>query len=69
MRATGHSLLSHVLEQVPYGDNYHIALDCDGLDPAVIGRFRSESVAAFRRNRWPLCLGFRSSLSSSAFMD
>jgi len=24
------------------------------------GRFRSESMAAFRRNRWPLCLGFRS---------
>ncbi|WP_247567309.1 avidin/streptavidin family protein, partial [Bradyrhizobium sp. 151] len=24
------------------------------------GRFRSESVAAFRRNRWPLCPGFRS---------
>ncbi|WP_247284056.1 MULTISPECIES: hypothetical protein, partial [unclassified Bradyrhizobium] len=23
------------------------------------GRFRSESVAAFRRNRWPLCPGFR----------
>src|SRR5258707_2081572 len=23
------------------------------------GRFRSESMAAFRRNRWPLCLGFR----------
>src|SRR5258707_6395933 len=23
------------------------------------GRFRSESLAAFRRNRWPLCLGFR----------
>jgi hypothetical protein len=23
------------------------------------GRFRSESLAAFRRNGWPLCLGFR----------
>jgi hypothetical protein len=23
------------------------------------GRFRSEWVAAFRRNQWPLCLGFR----------
>src|SRR5437016_8549599 len=27
-------------------------------------RFRSESVAAFRRNRWPLCLGFRRYLGS-----
>jgi hypothetical protein len=23
------------------------------------GRFRSDCVAAFRRNQWPLCLGFR----------
>jgi agmatinase len=28
--------ISHVLEQVPAGGNYHVALDCDGLDPAVM---------------------------------
>src|SRR5882757_6777983 len=28
----------------------------------LAGRFRSESVAAFRRNRWPLCLGFRTAV-------
>ena len=31
------------------------------------GRFRSESVVAFRRNRWPLCLGFRNPVSASNF--
>ena len=28
--------ISHVLEQVPAGANYHVVLDCDGLDPAVM---------------------------------
>lgn len=30
------------------------------------GRFRSESVAAFRRNRWPLCPGFRTPIADPA---
>jgi hypothetical protein len=33
------------------------------------GRFRSESLAAFRRNRWPLCLGFRSKTRASLPLD
>lgn len=28
--------ICHVLDQVPAGGNYHVALDCDGLDPAVM---------------------------------
>jgi agmatinase len=28
--------IARVLEQVPAGGNYHIVLDCDGLDPAVM---------------------------------
>ena len=28
--------ISHVLEQIPAGGNYHVVLDCDGLDPAVM---------------------------------
>jgi agmatinase len=33
VRARG---ISHVLEQVPADRDYHIVLDCDGLDPAVM---------------------------------
>ncbi len=33
VRARG---ISHVLKQLPPGGNYHVALDCDGLDPAVM---------------------------------
>lgn len=28
--------VSFVLEQLPAGGNYHVVLDCDGLDPAVM---------------------------------
>jgi agmatinase len=28
--------IAHVLKQLPEEGNYHIALDCDGLDPAVM---------------------------------
>ncbi len=28
--------IPHVLEQIPADGNYHIVLDCDGLDPAVM---------------------------------
>jgi agmatinase len=35
-RAVREQGISHVLKQLPTGGNYHVALDCDGLDPAIM---------------------------------
>ena len=35
-RAVRERGIAHVLQQLPAGGNYHVALDCDGLDPAVM---------------------------------